>query len=56
MINVKNVHKSFDGHVVLDNISVDMHDGQCNMIIGQSGSGTPSTPAASNTTGATCPT
>ena len=39
MINVKNVHKSFDGHVVLDNISVDMHDGQCNMIIGQSGSG-----------------
>ncbi|MBQ9705673.1 MAG: ATP-binding cassette domain-containing protein [Paludibacteraceae bacterium] len=39
MINVKNVHKRFDGHVVLDNISVDMHDGQCNMIIGQSGSG-----------------
>ena len=39
MISVKNVHKSFDGHVVLDSISTDMLDGQCNMIIGQSGSG-----------------
>ena len=39
MISVKNVHKSFDGHVVLDSISTEMHDGQCNMIIGQSGSG-----------------
>lgn len=39
MISVKNVHKSFDGHVVLDNINADMHDGKCNMIIGQSGSG-----------------
>ena len=39
MIAVKNVHKSFDGHVVLNNISAEMHDGHCNMIIGQSGSG-----------------
>ena len=39
MISVKNVHKSFDNHVVLDNISTEMLDGQCNMIIGQSGSG-----------------
>lgn len=39
MIAVKNVHKSFDGHVVLDNINAEMHDGHCNMIIGQSGSG-----------------
>ena len=39
MISVKNVHKSFDGHVVLDSISTEMRDGQCNMIIGQSGSG-----------------
>ena len=39
MISIKNVHKSFDDHVVLDNISTKMLDGQCNMIIGQSGSG-----------------
>ena len=39
MISIKNVHKSFDNHVVLDNISTKMLDGQCNMIIGQSGSG-----------------
>lgn len=39
MISIKNVHKSFDNHVVLDNISTEMLDGQCNMIIGQSGSG-----------------
>ena len=39
MISVKNIHKSFDGHVVLDSISTEMLDGQCNMIIGQSGSG-----------------
>ena len=39
MISVKNVHKSFDGHVVLDSISTEMLDGQCNMIIGQSGRG-----------------
>ena len=39
MIAVKNVHKSFDGHVVLDDITAEMRDGSCNMIIGQSGSG-----------------
>ena len=39
MISIQNVHKSFDDHVVLDNISTKMLDGQCNMIIGQSGSG-----------------
>ncbi len=39
MIEVKDVVKSFDGNVVLDHISTEMHDGEVNMIIGQSGSG-----------------
>lgn len=39
MIHIERVHKSFDGHVVLDDITTDMPDGTCNMIIGQSGSG-----------------
>ena len=39
MISVKNVIKSFDGHVVLDDVSTCFEDGKVNMIIGQSGSG-----------------
>ena len=39
MIQVQNLIKQFDGHTVLDNVSVDFRDGQVNMIIGQSGSG-----------------
>ncbi|MBR1481258.1 MAG: ATP-binding cassette domain-containing protein [Paludibacteraceae bacterium] len=39
MISIQHVHKSFDGHRVLNDVTVDMQDGQCNMIIGQSGSG-----------------
>lgn len=39
MIRVIDISKSFDGHKVLDHISVDFMDGQVNMIIGQSGSG-----------------
>ena len=39
MIRVKNLYKSFDGRVVLDNISVEFESGKTNLIIGQSGSG-----------------
>ena len=39
MIEVRDVVKSFDGNVVLNHVSTEMHDGQVNMIIGQSGSG-----------------
>lgn len=39
MIKVENVIKSFDGNVVLDNISTLFYPGKTNMIIGQSGSG-----------------
>ena len=39
MIEVKNVVKSFEDHVVLDHVSTTMRDGEVNMIIGQSGSG-----------------
>lgn len=39
MIRVENVYKQFDGHNVLQGINTEMRDGQCNMIIGQSGSG-----------------
>ncbi len=39
MISVQDVYKQFEGHEVLTGISTDMRDGQCNMIIGQSGSG-----------------
>ena len=39
MIEVKDIVKSFDGNVVLNHVSTEMHDGQVNMIIGQSGSG-----------------
>lgn len=39
MIHIDNVYKSFDGHDVLKGVSADLHEGQCNMIIGTSGSG-----------------
>ncbi len=39
MIEVKNIIKSFDGRVVLNNISAIFEDGKTNLIIGRSGSG-----------------
>ncbi len=39
MIDVKNLKKSFDGTTILQDVSVVMHPGQCNLIIGASGSG-----------------
>ena len=39
MIKVENLNKSFDGVQVLKNINVEYEAGQCNMIIGASGSG-----------------
>ena len=39
MISVKNLTKSFNGKIVLDNISVDFEAGKTNLIIGMSGSG-----------------
>jgi len=39
MIEVKNIHKSFGEKVVIDDVSATMKAGQCNLIIGTSGSG-----------------
>jgi phospholipid/cholesterol/gamma-HCH transport system ATP-binding protein len=39
MISVQNVHKSFGDQDVLKGISADFEAGQCNLIIGRSGSG-----------------
>ena len=39
MIEVKNLHKSFDDKEVLKGITADFQDGKCNLIIGQSGAG-----------------
>ncbi|MBE0674131.1 MAG: ATP-binding cassette domain-containing protein [Bacteroidales bacterium] len=39
MIRVKNLFKSFEGRVVLDDISVTFEPGKTNLIIGSSGSG-----------------
>ena len=39
MIEVKNIHKSFDDVEVLKGISVIFEKGKTNLIIGQSGSG-----------------
>lgn len=39
MIKVENLNKSFDGVQVLKDINVEYEAGQCNMIIGASGSG-----------------
>lgn len=39
MIEVKNLKKGFDGKTVLDGVNCIMNAGQCNLIIGASGSG-----------------
>ncbi|MDD4514900.1 ATP-binding cassette domain-containing protein [Massilibacteroides sp.] len=39
MIEVKNITKTFDGRIVLNNISALFEDGKANLIIGRSGSG-----------------
>jgi len=39
MIEIRNIQKSFDGRVVLDDISAVIQAGKCNLIIGASGSG-----------------
>jgi phospholipid/cholesterol/gamma-HCH transport system ATP-binding protein len=39
MIEVKNIRKSFGDKVVINNVSATMKAGQCNLIIGSSGSG-----------------
>lgn len=39
MIKVKNLYKSFNGKLVLDNISITFEPGKTNLIIGRSGSG-----------------
>ncbi|HOP58032.1 MAG TPA: ATP-binding cassette domain-containing protein [Bacteroidales bacterium] len=39
MIRVENLNKTFDGRLVLDNISVTFETGKTNLIIGRSGSG-----------------
>ena len=39
MIKAVNLSKSFDGRLVIDNISATFHQGKINQIIGQSGSG-----------------
>lgn len=39
MISVKNISKSFNGELVLKDISVDFEEGKTNLVIGQSGSG-----------------
>jgi len=38
MIQVRGIHKSFGEQHVLRGIDVDFHEGQCNLIIGLSGS------------------
>jgi phospholipid/cholesterol/gamma-HCH transport system ATP-binding protein len=39
MIEVKDIRKSFDGKTILNGVNVEMNPGQCNLIIGSSGSG-----------------
>ena len=39
MIAAKHIVKTFEGNTVLKDVSAELHDGQVNMIIGQSGSG-----------------
>lgn len=39
MIEVKNIKKTFDGKTIIDDVSVKMDSGKCNLIIGSSGSG-----------------
>ena len=39
MIEVKNIQKSFDSKIIIQDVSAVMKAGQCNLIIGASGSG-----------------
>ena len=39
MIEIKNIHKSFDGNSIINGISTSFEKGKTNLIIGQSGSG-----------------
>ena len=39
MIRAEHITKSFDGRVVLDDISIEFLTGKTNLIIGRSGSG-----------------
>ena len=39
MIKIKNIEKSFDGRVVLDDITANFYPGKANFVIGASGSG-----------------
>ena len=39
MIEVSDIRKSFDGKTILNGVNVEMKPGQCNLIIGASGSG-----------------
>ncbi|HSU28166.1 MAG TPA: ATP-binding cassette domain-containing protein [Chitinophagaceae bacterium] len=39
MIEIKNIKKAFNGKTVIDDVSATMKSGQCNLIIGASGSG-----------------
>ena len=39
MIEVKNIKKSFNGKTVIEDVTCTMQAGQCNLIIGSSGSG-----------------
>jgi phospholipid/cholesterol/gamma-HCH transport system ATP-binding protein len=39
MIEVKNIRKSFNGNVILQDVTATMEAGKCNLIIGASGSG-----------------
>lgn len=39
MIEIKNIHKGFNGRTVIDDVSASLETGKCNLIIGASGSG-----------------
>src|SRR5689334_2756938 len=39
MIEIKNIHKGFDGRTVINDVSATLETGKCNLIIGASGSG-----------------
>jgi phospholipid/cholesterol/gamma-HCH transport system ATP-binding protein len=39
MIEVKNIHKGFNGKTVIDDVTASFDTGKCNLIIGSSGSG-----------------
>ena len=39
MINIKNLHKSFDNKIVLDGLNLEIEKGSSSVIIGGSGTG-----------------